>query len=49
MIRPKMIKLAAMRNVGAMIVVEILSRLAIRVTVKPGDYDQDALHKERGA
>jgi hypothetical protein len=44
--RPKIRKLAAIRNVGAMIVVEILSRLAISVTVKPRKYDWDALHKE---
>jgi len=34
-----MIKLAAMRNVGAMIVVEILSHLSISATVKPRKYD----------
>jgi hypothetical protein len=33
-----MTKLAAIRKVGAMIVVEILSRLAISVTVKPRKY-----------
>jgi hypothetical protein len=33
-----MMKLAAMRNVGAMMVVEILSRLAVSVTVKLKKY-----------
>jgi hypothetical protein len=51
MIRPKMIKLAAIRNEGAMIVVDILSRLVISVTVsvKPRYNDKDTLHKERCA
>lgn len=48
MIRPKVIKLAAIRNVGAMIVVEILFHLAVDVTVtmKPRNYNQNVLHKE---
>lgn len=51
MIRPKMIKLAAIRNVGAMMVVEILFRLVVNaiVTMKPRNYDQGILHKERCA
>jgi len=43
-----MTKLAAIRYVGAMMVIEILFHLAVNVTVtmKPRNYNQDVLHKE---
>ena len=43
-----MIKLAAIRNVGAMMVVEILFHLVVNVTVtmRPRNYNQNVLHKE---